>query len=57
MNALTEAPLGKKTAYVSQYQRDLLFPIARKTNRSKLGLVGALPFKGVDIWNSMSFLG
>lgn len=52
MNMLAEAPLGKKTAYVSQYQRDLLFPIARKTNRAKLHLTGALPFKGVDIWNA-----
>ncbi len=52
MNSLTEAPLGKKTAYISRYQRDLLFPIARKTNRTKLGLSGPLPFKGVDIWNA-----
>jgi 7-cyano-7-deazaguanine reductase len=49
---LAEAPLGKKTAYVSHYQRDLLFPIARKTNRAKLGLSDSLPFKGVDIWNA-----
>ena len=52
MNTLTEAPLGKKTAYVSRYQRDLLFPIARQTNRAKLGLSTSLPFKGVDIWNA-----
>lgn len=52
MSILTDAPLGKKTAYVSQYQQDLLFPIARKTNRSKLGLSESLPFKGVDIWNA-----
>ncbi len=54
MNSLAEAPLGKKTAYISHYQQDLLFPIARKTNRTKLGLSGLepLPFKGVDIWNA-----
>ncbi len=52
MNILAEAPLGKKTAYVSHYQRDLLFPITRKTNRTKLGLSGTLPFKGIDIWNA-----
>lgn len=52
MTLLTEAPLGKKTVYISQYQRELLFPIARKTNRAKLGLTGHLPFKGVDIWNA-----
>lgn len=52
MSTLTEAPLGKKTAYVSRYQRDLLFPIARKTTRAKLGLSEPLPFKGIDIWNA-----
>ncbi len=52
MNSLAEAPLGKKTLYISHYQRDLLFPIARKTNRIKLGLSDFLPFKGVDIWNA-----
>lgn len=52
MNVLAEAPLGKKTTYVSHYQPDLLFPIARKTNRARLGLIGALPFKGVDVWNA-----
>jgi 7-cyano-7-deazaguanine reductase len=52
MSSLTEAPLGKKTVYISHYQKDLLFPIARQTNRSKLNLSGTLPFKGVDIWNA-----
>lgn len=52
MNVLAKAPLGKKSAYVSHYQPDLLFPIARKTNRAKLGLLGSLPFKGMDIWNA-----
>jgi 7-cyano-7-deazaguanine reductase len=52
MNFLSEAPLGKKTLYISHYQRDLLFPITRKTNRAELGLTDLLPFKGVDRWNA-----
>ncbi len=52
MSMLANAPLGKKTPYVAHYQRDLLFPIARMTNRAMLGLSHSLPFKGVDIWNA-----
>ncbi len=46
------SPLGKKTTYATQYQRDLLFPIARHSNRTEIGIAHALPFKGVDIWNA-----
>jgi 7-cyano-7-deazaguanine reductase len=49
---LAGAPLGKKTPYISHYQKNLLFSIPREINRSSLGLSGALPFKGVDIWNA-----
>ncbi len=52
MNALEGAPLGKKTAYISQYKKELLFPITRQMNRSKLNLTNSLPFTGVDIWNA-----
>ena len=44
-------PLGKKTPYVSQYDPSLLFPIARRFNREKIGLSAALPFMGCDSWN------
>ncbi|MCE3237284.1 MAG: queF [Gammaproteobacteria bacterium] len=52
MNILRDAPLGKKTAYISHYKKELLFPIARQMNRSKLNLINSLPFSGVDIWNA-----
>jgi 7-cyano-7-deazaguanine reductase len=52
MNELKDAPLGKKTAYISHYKKELLFPIARQMNRSKLNLTNSLPFSGVDIWNA-----
>jgi 7-cyano-7-deazaguanine reductase len=45
--------LGKATAYVSQYDASLLFPIPRSTKREEIGLGhGSLPFFGVDIWNA-----
>jgi 7-cyano-7-deazaguanine reductase len=47
-----QSPLGKTSAYVSQYDPSLLFPIARQTKRDELGLSGALPFFGIDIWNA-----
>lgn len=45
------SPLGRETAYVSQYDPGLLFPIARQETRSQLGLTqDALPFYGADLW-------
>lgn len=45
-------PLGQKTTYQSQYNPELLFPIARKNNRNDIKVPIPLPFKGVDIWNA-----
>ncbi len=44
-------PLGKKTAYCSEYAPRLLCPIPRQINRDRIGLPSPLPFHGVDIWN------
>ena len=46
------SPLGKTSAYETQYAPGLLFPIARQEKRGELGLAGTLPFFGVDIWNA-----
>lgn len=46
------SPLGKPSAYQSQYDPSLLFPIARQGKRDELGISGTLPFFGVDIWNA-----
>jgi 7-cyano-7-deazaguanine reductase len=46
------SPLGKSSAYETQYAPALLFPIARQQKRDELGLTGTLPFFGVDIWNA-----
>ncbi len=42
--------LGKKTAYVSEYDASLLQPVPRSLNRNDLHLGSELPFKGGDIW-------
>lgn len=49
---LEKSSLGKKSTYLSQYQPDLLFPVCRQEKREELGITGALPFKGSDIWNA-----
>jgi 7-cyano-7-deazaguanine reductase len=46
------SPLGKTSAYQTQYAPELLFPIARQHKRDELNLAGTLPFFGVDIWNA-----
>lgn len=47
------SPLGKPTAYASQYAPELLFPISRQLKRDELGLsAGHLPFVGEDLWNA-----
>lgn len=46
------SPLGKQTAYQAEYAPSLLFPIPRQQKRDEIGIVGTLPFFGVDIWNA-----
>ncbi|TWI61241.1 7-cyano-7-deazaguanine reductase [Pseudoduganella lurida] len=51
-NSPEQSPLGKNSAYRTDYAPELLFPIARQGKRDELGLSGTLPFFGVDIWNA-----
>ena len=46
------SPLGRATGYPDRYDAGLLFPMARATLREALGLRGALPFHGVDLWTA-----
>lgn len=46
------APLGKKSAYITHYTPDLLFPIPRQQKRDEIGVPTPLPFKGFDTWNA-----
>ena len=45
-------PLGKPTAYRDEYDAGLLCPFPRAPKRLELGLEGALPFHGCDLWNA-----
>ncbi len=49
---MSENPLGRKSAYPSGYAPQVLHPIDRATGREPLGLSGALPFSGVDVWTA-----
>src|SRR5438445_11191247 len=52
------SPLGRPTDYPDRYDPALLFPIARSDARQALGITGALPFGGADLWTAyeMSWL-
>lgn len=52
MSYLTNSPLGKKSNYISTYQPNLLYPIARSIQRENIGIHDSLPFYGVDVWNA-----
>ncbi len=52
MSQAEQSPLGKPSAYVDQYDASLLFPIARQTKRTEIGVTGALPFLGADLWTA-----
>ena len=52
MNLPDHSPLGKPATYVAEYDATLLFPIARASKRAELGLPGATPFFGADLWSA-----
>ena len=52
MNPLNASLLGKSTHYADQYDATLLFPVPRAAQRQALGLAGALPFLGADLWTA-----
>jgi 7-cyano-7-deazaguanine reductase len=49
---LEGAPLGHATTYPDAYDAALLFPVPRAPQRAELGLTGAMPFAGADIWTA-----
>ncbi len=52
MNTPEQSPLGKASATPEQYDKTLLFPIARAAKRAEIG-VGAEPrFFGADLWTA-----
>ncbi len=59
MNTPEQSQLGKASAYVDQYDASLLFPIPRAEKRAEIGIAGAAPFFGADMWSAfeLSWLG
>ena len=52
MNTTQNSQLGKASSYIDQYDASLLFPIARAAKRAEIGITGALPFLGADMWSA-----
>ena len=52
MNTPEQSQLGKASAYVNQYDASLLFPIPRAGKRAEIGVTGAAPFFGADMWTA-----
>lgn len=57
-NKPEQSQLGKTSAYETEYNPTLLFPIPRAEKRAELGLIATdgkaltLPFFGMDFWNA-----
>ena len=52
MNTPEQSQLGKASAYIDQYDASLLFPIPRAGKRAEIGIAGAPPFLGADLWTA-----
>ncbi|MBN9331299.1 MAG: NADPH-dependent 7-cyano-7-deazaguanine reductase QueF [Comamonas sp. SCN 67-35] len=52
MNLPEHSPLGRVSPYPDQYDPALLFPIARAQGRGAIGIEGAIPFFGADLWTA-----
>jgi len=52
MNSPEQSTLGKPVAYPDRYDPTLLFPIARAQKREEIGIAGAPPFFGADLWTA-----
>lgn len=51
-NEVDHGPLGERSEYPQRYDPSVLHPIPRESGRTAIGITGALPFDGVDIWNA-----
>jgi 7-cyano-7-deazaguanine reductase len=52
MNSPEQSQLGKPVPYADQYDASLLFPLSRAPKRDELGIAGAPPFFGADLWTA-----
>ena len=52
MNTPEQSQLGKPVPYRDEYDACLLYPIPRAPKREEIGITGALPFSGADLWTA-----
>jgi 7-cyano-7-deazaguanine reductase len=52
MTTPEQSQLGKPVRYADQYDPSLLFPMARAPKRQEIGIAGAPPFFGADLWTA-----
>ena len=55
MSTPEQSQLGKVSAYVDQYDPELLFPLPRLAKRQEVGAMdaaGGMPFFGADLWTA-----
>src|SRR5665647_2734265 len=52
MNTAQNSQLGKVSVYIDQHDASLLFAIPRAPKSAELGIRGALPFLGADMWSA-----
>ena len=52
MNSPDQSTLGKQTSYPDHYDPSQLYPMERAPKREEIGLTGALPFFGADLWTA-----
>ncbi len=52
MNQPEDSLLGKAAPYIDQYDASLLFAMARAGKRQEIGVRGAPPFFGADLWTA-----
>jgi len=52
MTTPEQSQLGKPVRYADQYDPTLLFPMARAPKRQEIGIAGAPPFFGADLWTA-----
>ena len=51
-NTPDQSQLGRTSAYADQYDASLLFPLPRQPKRDEIGIAGAPPFFGADLWTA-----
>ena len=47
-----QSQLGKTSSYADRYDASLLFPLPRAPKRQEIGIAGAIPFMGCDLWTA-----